>query len=116
MKKLALLGIGISIVLINGAIADTPATTDKSAPIAAKPAKAIKPMELTCEEFLSYDEVTRPQIVYWSEGMNGKGKPETAVIDLDRTNSLVPVLVEECRKDPHTSYWTKMKQEFKKHF
>jgi len=36
--------------------------------------KAVKATELTCEEFLSYDEVTRPQIVYWSEGLNGKGK------------------------------------------
>jgi hypothetical protein len=116
MKHLAILAIGISVVLANGASADTPAMTDKTAPVAAKPAKAIKPMELTCEEFLSYDEVTRPQIVYWSEGMNGKGKPETAEIDVDRVNSLVPVLVEDCRKEPQTSYWTKLKQEFKKHF
>jgi len=25
-------------------------------------------------------------------------------------------LVEDCRKEPQTSYWTKLKQEFKKHF
>lgn len=117
MKKVvALLAFGLSVVLINGAVADTPSMTGKSAPVAAKSTKAIKPMQLTCEEFLSYDEVTRPQIVYWSEGMNGKGKPETAVIDVEQTNNLVPVLVEECRKEPKTSYWTKLKQEFKKHF
>jgi len=116
MKHVAFLAFGISVLLASGANADTPAMSDKATPVAAKLTKTIKPMELTCEEFLSFDEVTRPQIVYWSEGLNGKGKPETAVIDVDQTNSLVPVLVEDCRKEPHTSYWTKLKQEFKKHF
>ena len=115
MKNIALLTIGISVALANGAIADTPALLDKAAPVPARPTKAIKPMELTCEEFLSYDEVTRPQIVYWSEGLNGKGKSENAVIDLDRTNSLVPVLVEDCRKEPQVSYWSKLKEEIRKH-
>jgi acid stress chaperone HdeA len=113
MKNFALLAVGIAFGLAGAAIADTPVATATHAPVAAKPTKAIKPMELTCEEFLSYDEVTRPQIVYWSAGLNGKGKPE---IDLDRTNSLVPVLVEDCRQEPKTSYWTKMEEEFKKHF
>ena len=118
MKTLALLAICGSAAMANGALADapTPTVSGKAAPVAAKPPKPIKPMELTCEEFLSYDEVTRPQIVYWSEGLNGKGKPESATIDVERTNSLVPVLVEDCRKEPQTSYWTKVKQEFKKHF
>jgi acid stress chaperone HdeA len=116
MKHVALLTIGLAVLLASSASADTPAKSDKAAPVAAKPAKAIKPMELTCEEFLSYDEVTRPQIVYWSEGLNGKGKPDSAVIDVERTNSLVPVLVEDCRQEPKTSYWTKLKQEFKKTF
>jgi acid stress chaperone HdeA len=116
MKNIALLAIGISIVLTGSATADTPAMTDKTATAAAKSTKSIKPMQLTCEEFLSYDEVTRPQIVFWSEGMNGKGKPNSGVIDVERTNSLVPVLVEDCRQEPKTSYWTKMKEEFKKHF
>ena len=105
-------------MVVGVASADAPSQpgTATPTPVAAKPTKAIKPMQLTCEEFLSYDEVTRPQIVYWSEGMNRKGKPETAAIDVDRTNSLVPVLVEECRKEPQTSYWAKLKQEFNKHF
>ena len=27
---------------------------------------------MTCREFLEYDEVTRPQIVFWSEGFSKK--------------------------------------------
>jgi len=39
---------------------------------------------------LSYDEATRPQIVYWPEAINGKGKPESATIDVERVNGMVP--------------------------
>lgn len=119
MKNLALLAIGTSVVLANAgnaANADTPAMTDKTAPVAAKTAKSIRPMEWTCGEFLSYDEVIRPQIVFRSEAMNGSGKPDSAVIDVERTNSLVPIPVEGCRQEPKTFHWTKMKEEFKKHF
>ena len=116
MKNIALMAIGLSAAVATAAMAATPAMPDKSAMATAKPAKAIKPAELTCEEFLSYDEVTRPQIVYWSEGLNGKGKPEDAVIDVERTNRLVPVLVEDCTREPKSSYWQKMKQEFKRIF
>jgi len=113
MKTLALLAIGLTVAIANSVLADTPAAPAMPTP---KPIKAIKPTELTCEDFLSYDEVTRPQIVYWSEGLNGKDNPKDAVIDVERINSLVPVLVEDCAKEPKSSYWQKMKQEFKKIF
>jgi acid stress chaperone HdeA len=112
MKKLALLAIGLSVTIAISVMADTPANPA----LTAKPIKAIKPAELTCQEFLSYDEVTRPQIIYWSEGLNRKGKPEDAVIDVERINSLVPVLVEDCTKEPQSLFWQKMKQEFKRIF
>jgi acid stress chaperone HdeA len=116
MRKLALIAIGLSVAMANYALADTLPKTATTTATGVKPVKAVKATELTCEEFLSYDEVTRPQIVYWSEGLNGKGKPEDAVIDIDRINSLVPVLVEDCTKDPKSSYWQKIKREFKKVF
>ena len=68
------------------------------------------------EEFLSFDEVARPKLVYWAEGFNQKGKPEDAVFDVETTERLVPVLVEVCRKEPHESFWKKVKEEFKKVF
>jgi acid stress chaperone HdeA len=116
MKILALTAISLTTAVAVAARADTPATANNARAAAVQPAKAIKPMELTCREFLSYDEVTRPQIVYWSEGMNRNGKPQDAVIDVERINSLVPVLVDDCRKEPQTSYWKKMKEEFKRVF
>ena len=65
MKKIVLLTIGLSGVVTTAAMAEPPATTNKLAMATATPVKTIKPSKLTCEEFLSYDEVTRPQI-YWS--------------------------------------------------
>ncbi len=49
--------------LAGGAVADTP-----------KPVKGPKLAKMTCREFLALDEVARPKIVYWAEGVNRKGK------------------------------------------
>lgn len=116
MKKLAL----FSTVLVGAAIAgaataDTPSTTNSmamSAKTHAKSAKAVKPTEMTCEEFLSYDEVTRPEIVFLSEGMKGKAKAKDTVVDVDRISTLVPVLVEDCKNEPKASFWQKLKARF----
>jgi acid stress chaperone HdeA len=102
MRNSNLLVLGVSIALSGAALGDVP----------AKSPKVVKPTEMTCEEFLSFDEVTRPQIVYWSEGFTHKERVKNIAFDVDRTNSLVPVLVEDCTKEPQASYWSKMKREF----
>ena len=102
MKPAVFLAVGMAIAVIAPAIADTP----------PKPAKAVMPTKMSCEEFLAVDEVTRPQIVFWSEGFNKKGKVKDTAIDIDRTNRLVPVLVEDCKMEPRASYWSKMKKRF----
>jgi hypothetical protein len=87
-----------------------------AAPVLADAAstKTVKPASLTCEDFLAFDDVTRPEIVYWSEGLTRKGKPEDAVFDVERTNRLVPVLIEDCGKEPKASYFKKVKEAVKK--
>jgi len=120
MNMLSLLAVLASVTLANTAMADTPAAATPAtsgAPVthAAAP-KAVKPAKMTCEEFLEFDEVSRPQIIFLSEGLNRKGKAEDAVIDIDRTNRLVPILVEDCTKQPKASYWTMLKAELKKVF
>jgi hypothetical protein len=51
-------------------------------------------------------------VVYWAEGFNHKGKPKDAIIDIDRTDKLVPVLITECQKTPKASFWQKVKSHF----
>jgi hypothetical protein len=125
MTNRALIALACALTLAGAAIADTtapdkgaeiPVVLKKMDSVPTKPAKAIKPMEMTCEEFLSYDEITRPKIGFLSEGLNGKGKSDHSVFDIERTNSLVPVLIQECQREPKTSYWQKMKSAFKSVF
>jgi hypothetical protein len=106
MRRVTLLAMGVSVTLASAAMAVTPDTS----------AKGIKPATLTCEEFLAVDDITRPQFVYWAEGVNSKGKPEDAVLDVERTNRLIPVLIEDCKKAPQTSFLTKVKADLRKIF
>jgi acid stress chaperone HdeA len=73
-------------------------------------------MEMTCEEFLSLDEVTSPQVLYWSEGFDRKGEPTEAAFDVAKAASLLPVVVESCRQSPKSSYWSKFKAKWEKIF
>lgn len=69
--------------------------------------------KMTCEEFLSLDEVSRPQAVYWADGY-GWGGQEDAYLDFDRENQLVPMVVEECTKNPTHKFISKVKTVSKK--
>lgn len=60
---------------------------------------ATRSSKMTCADFIAMDDVSRPKVVYWFDGFDRKGKPEE-VIDFERNEHLVPILVEECTKDP----------------
>ena len=62
-----------------------------------------KPANMTCEEFLALDDVVKPKVVYWAEGYNTKGEAIDAVVDVDQTEKLIPVLVAECKETPKAS-------------
>jgi acid stress chaperone HdeA len=118
MKGLSLLVVAAIGAALSGAVmADAPARTEATEMTAktngtampAKTARAVKPGKMTCEEFLSYDEVTRPELVFLSEGMQGKGKAKDTVVDVDRINTLVPVVIEDCKNAPKSSFWQKLK-------
>jgi acid stress chaperone HdeA len=112
---MTLLAIGISASLAGSALADNAVKADKAAK-ADKVTTGTKPAKMTCQDFIELDEVARPKLVYWAEGVNRKGKPEDAVFDVEMTDRLVPVLVEVCKKEPKESFWKKAKVEFKKIF
>jgi hypothetical protein len=71
-----------------------------------------KPAKMTCEEFVALDDMVKPKVVYWAEGFNRKGKPVDAVVDIDATDKVVPILVDECQKTPKASFWQKIKKHF----
>ena len=71
-----------------------------------------KPAKMTCEEFVALENVVRPKVVYWAEGFNHAGKPDDAVVDIDATDRLVPILVDECQETPKASFWDKIMKHF----
>jgi hypothetical protein len=69
--------------------------------------------KMTCQDFLSLDEVSRPRAVYWADGY-GWGGQQDAYLDFDRENELVPTVVEECTKNPTHKFVSKVKAVSKK--
>lgn len=74
--------------------------------------KKVKPVKMTCEEFLSLDEDVQPEVSYFLEGYNRKSNTDVAVageIDLERDTA---VFVEICKPAPKESLWAKIKVKF----
>jgi len=81
----------------------------------AQSSGAKKPLgKMTCEEFLVLEDTFRPKVVYWAAAYGKGGKPEAAVLDVEGTEKVVPIIVEECKKAPKASFWQKLKAEVKK--
>jgi acid stress chaperone HdeA len=73
-----------------------------------------KPLgKLTCEDFVAIDDVIKPQYVIAAVAHTKGGKAKNVVIEVVDTETLVPVLVEECQKAPKESFWAKLKSKLK---
>lgn len=66
------------------------------------------PAKMTCKEFVEMEEVSRPKLVYWFDGFDRKGRMKESV-DFVETDRLVPLLIEECTKNPNHLLATKIK-------
>jgi acid stress chaperone HdeA len=76
---------------------------------------AQKPLgKMTCEDFLAIDETIKPKVVYYAVAYAKGGKPEAAVLDVEGTEKITPLVIEDCKKAPTESFWQKVKAELKK--
>ena len=76
----------------------------------AKNKAAQKPVShWTCEEFLGFDDEFKPKAVYWTTAHTKGGKPEEGVIDIEGTEKVIPIVMEEYRKEPKATFWQKVK-------
>ena len=74
-----------------------------------------KPLgKMTCEDFLAMDDTVKPKVVYWAVAYGKGGKPEAAVLDVEGTEKITPLLIQECQAKPKESFWKKVKAELKK--
>jgi acid stress chaperone HdeA len=74
-----------------------------------------KPLgKMTCEDFLVLDDTVKPKVVYWAVAYARGGKPQAAVLDIEGTDKITPLLIQECTAKPKDSFWKKVKAEVKK--
>jgi acid stress chaperone HdeA len=74
-----------------------------------------KPLgKLTCEEFLAYEDTFKPKVVYWAVAYGKGGKAETAVLDVEGTDKVIPVIIEKCKAAPKASFLKTVKSESSK--
>ena len=109
--RLITIGITAAFMLASSALifaADTPKAETPKAESVKKPLG-----KLTCEDFIGIDEVIKPQYVIAAVAHTKGGKAKNVVIEVVDTDTLVPVLVEECQKAPKESFWAKLKSKLK---
>jgi acid stress chaperone HdeA len=74
--------------------------------------KAVEKM--TCEDFVGLQDSFKPDAVYWAIAYGEDGKPESAGVNVEGIEQIVPVVIEACQKAPKESFWQKVKAEFTK--
>ena len=74
--------------------------------------KAVEKM--TCEDFVGLEDSFKPDAVYWAIAYGADGKPESAGVNVEGIQRVVPVVIEACQKTPKESFWQKVKAEFTK--
>ena len=65
----------------------------------------------TCEEFLAVDATFQPKVIYWA---TAKTKSAGKTVDIDGTEKVVPMVIDECKLAPKESFWGKIKDAWKK--
>jgi hypothetical protein len=71
--------------------------------------RKVKPVAMTCEEYLGLESDNQAEVAYWLEGYNRKAGATVegeASIDVEHDTA---VLVEECKPTPKGSVWERIK-------
>jgi len=85
-----------------------------AAPTMAHPAAKKSVDRWTCKEFLAIDDQRKPEIVYWTTAYGRGGKPESIAVDVDDTDTLTAIIVNECQRAPKASFWQTVRAEWRK--
>jgi acid stress chaperone HdeA len=74
--------------------------------------KKVKPIKMTCDDFMALGESEKPEVAYWLAGYNAAKKTDVAAsgeVDLETDTA---VLLQECKPAPKASLWEKIKKKF----
>jgi len=70
--------------------------------------------KMTCGDFLKIEDRFQPKVVYYAVAYAKGGKVESAGIDIEGIENIVPAVIDQCKKAPKESFWQKVKAEVKK--
>ena len=70
--------------------------------------------KMTCEDFVGLEDSFKPDAINWAVAYGEDGKPESAGVNVEGIQQIVPVVIEACRKTPKESFWQNVKAEFSK--
>ena len=68
----------------------------------------------TCDEFLAVDEQFQPKVIYWSSAQSKAGKPTGSTVDIEGAEKVIPMVIDDCKKAPKESFWSKLNGAWKK--
>lgn len=69
----------------------------------------------TCEEFLAIDEQFKPKAVYWASAHSKMGKKDKEkVLNIEGTEQVIPMVIDECTEAPKATFWQKLKASWEK--
>jgi acid stress chaperone HdeA len=71
--------------------------------------KKVSPAKMSCSDYVAVDEVYRPALVYWVAGVDKLGVKETDTMVVDTAHPVAEMVAEECTKDPHASFMSKVR-------
>ncbi len=64
----------------------------------------------TCEEFVAIDEQFKPKAVYWASAhAKGGKKHKSNVLNIEGTEKVIPIVIDQCTQEPKATFWSKQK-------
>ncbi len=86
------------LVLIGAALCAQAALADAKKPVS----------NWSCEEFLAVEGDFQPKVIYWATAKAKNGKPG-GIVDIEGTEKVVPMVIDDCKKETSSSFMTKVK-------
>jgi acid stress chaperone HdeA len=68
----------------------------------------------TCADFLGLDNQFKPKMIYAASAYSTGGKLKAAVIDIDGTEKVTPMIVDDCSIAPQSSFMRTLKNDWSK--
>jgi acid stress chaperone HdeA len=68
----------------------------------------------TCADFIGVEDTLKPKLIYWATAQAKADKPEVATINIEGTEKVIPIVIEDCKKAPQDSFWQKLEAGWKR--